>query len=112
MLEWYKNLYVGDNVKKNKSSIIRKINHKKATFGIYLITAASNPENLLEIIAANQLLMPMQRKLCPVIVGIAGDYTEALEIVQKIITETYQAEKNTDVRRYLQKKERRGKGGR
>ncbi len=106
MLKWYKKLYIGDNAKKNASSTIRKVNHKRVVFDVYLVTVASNPENLLEIISANQLLMAVPRKMCPLIVGIASGYAEAVELVQKIITETYQVQGNTDVRKYLKEKER------
>ena len=36
------------------------------------------------------------------IVGLAAGYWEALELVQQIVAETYEAQKNTDVRRYLE----------
>ena len=38
------------------------------------------------------------------IVGLAAGYTEALEVVEKIIEETYQKQGNTDVRRYLEER--------
>lgn len=56
MLKWYNHLYLGDTAKKKAPKIIRKVNQGKLQFDIYLVTLASNPENLLEIISANQLL--------------------------------------------------------
>lgn len=101
MLKWYKKLYIGDNAKKKASSVIRKIEKGKLVFDIYLVTLASNEENLMEIIQANQLLQKAVRRRCPMIVGLADGYGEALELVQKIIEETYHSQKDTDVRRYL-----------
>lgn len=104
MLKWYKKLYIGDNSKKKAPAVIKKVNQGKLQFDIYLITLASNEKNLLEIIQANQLTQKTLRKLCPMIVGLAAGYTEALEVVEKIIEETYQKQGNTDVRRYLEER--------
>ena len=104
MLKWYKKLYIGDNAKKKASSIIRKINHKKVVPGVYLVTLASNPENLLEIISADQLLQPALRKLCPPIVGLAFGYEEAVDMIKEIVIQTYRDQKDTDVRGYLEQR--------
>ena len=101
MLKWYKKLYIGDNAKKKAPSVIKKVNQGKLQYDIYLITLASNEKNLLEIIQANQLIQKTLRKLCPRIVGMASGYGEALEVVEKIVEETYLKQGDTDVRRYL-----------
>ena len=101
MLKWYKKLYIGDNAKKKVPSVIKKVNQGKLQYDIYLITLASNEKNLLEIIQANQLIQKTLRKLCPMIVGMASGYGEALEVVEKIVEETYLKQGDTDVRRYL-----------
>ena len=48
MLNWYKNLYVGDNAKKKQKKLIRKINQGAGVIDIYLVTLAVNPANSLE----------------------------------------------------------------
>ena len=101
MLKWYKKLYIGDNAKKKAPSVRKKVNQGKLQYDIYLITLASNEKNLLEIIQANQLVQKTLRKLCPMIVGMASGYEEALEVVEKIVEETYLKQGDTDVRRYL-----------
>ena len=72
MLTWYKKLYVGDTAKKKKDKIIQKVNRRKPQLEVYLITLASNPENLLEIISTNQLMQKTIYRRCPMIVGLAG----------------------------------------
>lgn len=104
MLTWYKKLYVGDNAKKRKDRIIRRVNHRKFQMEVYLITLASNPDNLLEIVPAEQLIQKIVYRRCPMIVGLAVGYWEALELVQRIVAETYETQGNTDVRGYLQDK--------
>ena len=41
---------------------------------------------------------------CPMIVGLAAGYWEALELVQQIVAETYETQGNTDVRGYLEER--------
>ncbi|NCB92149.1 MAG: hypothetical protein EOM40_06200 [Clostridia bacterium] len=102
MLKWYKKLYIGDNAKKRQQKIIWRVNHGKVQFDIYLVTLAVNPANLLEIVSANQLLQKTIRRRCPMIVGLADGYDEAVGLVQKIVEETYQTQGDADVRRYLE----------
>ena len=56
MLNWYKNLYIGDNAKKKPKKLIHKINQGAGVIDVYVITLAVNPENSLEIFSANLLM--------------------------------------------------------
>ena len=49
MLNWYKGLYVGNNAKKRKKKLIRRINQGAGVMDVYLITLASNPRDQLDI---------------------------------------------------------------
>lgn len=104
MLKWYKNLYIGENAKKDHHKMIWKIKIKKKQEDVYLITLASNDKNILDIIETSQLEQEIVRRNCPLIVGIALGYADALELVQKIVEETYQTQGNVDIRKYLQVK--------
>lgn len=104
MLKWYKKLYIGDNAKKKADVYMRRINQGKISFDIYLITLASNEKNLLDIISANQLLQKTVRRRCPMIVGLANGYGEAVELVQQIAEETYHRQNDADIRRYLKER--------
>lgn len=104
MLKWYKNLYIGENAKKDHRKMVWKIKIKQKQEDVYLITLASNEKNVLDIIESRQLEQDIIRKHCPMIVGIALGYADALDLVQKIIEETYQAQENVDVCGYLQTK--------
>ena len=55
MVNWYKNLYIGDNAKKKPKKLIHKINQGAGVIDVYVITLAVNPENSLEIFSANLL---------------------------------------------------------
>lgn len=104
MLEWYKKLYIGDNAKKKARTTIKKLKQGKLVLSAYVITLASNEKNLLDLFPAAQLKQKVSRNLCPMIVGLADDYEEALQLVQQIIEETYQRQGNTDVRAYLNRR--------
>lgn len=109
MLNWYKNLYVGDNAKKKKSQLIFKINVGAGGFDVYLITLACNPQNQLEIFSANELKQKARRKYCPMIIGLCCGYEEALEMTRMLVEEAYRETGIPDVRKWLEnKKEEEG----
>ncbi|HIS25640.1 MAG TPA: hypothetical protein IAA57_01855 [Candidatus Pullilachnospira intestinigallinarum] len=101
-MNWYKKLYLGDNVKKKEKKIIRRVERGKPVGNIYLITLALNPDNLLDIFRANLLLRKPLAGMCPMIVGIAEGYQEAVELVRRLVEETWNSRQDTDVRGYLQ----------
>lgn len=110
MLNWYKGLYVGNNAKKKKRKLIRRINQGAGVIDVYLITLASNSRDQLDIFSANELLQKSRRKNCPVIVGLACGYWEALELVTRMTEQTYRATGTGAVRKWLE--EQMGKDSR
>lgn len=104
MLKWYKNLYVGDTAKKKIDRIIWKVNHGAGMLDVYLITLPMSEHNQLEIISSSQLLQKPLRRLCPMIVGVACGYGEALDIVFQMTQEVYAATNTANIRAYLEQK--------
>ena len=47
---WYKDLYVGESIVHKTKKVKWKIMHNAGQIGIYVITLASNTQNLLDII--------------------------------------------------------------
>lgn len=101
MLNWYKNLYIGDNAKKKSRKLIKKINQGAGVIDVYLVTLAANPANSLEIINANLLLQKPLRHMCPMIVGLAGGYEEAVQLVEQIAGEVYKETGALSIREWL-----------
>ena len=97
MLNWYKNLYVGDNAKKKQKKLIRKINQVAGVIDV-------NPANSLEIISANYLLQKPVRRNCPMIVGLCSGYYEAVDLVEQIAKEVYEDTGAMDIRGWLLQK--------
>lgn len=102
MLNWYKGLYVGNNAKKKKKKLIRRISQGAGVIDVYLITLAANCRDQLDVFSANELLQKIRRKNCPVIVGLACGYWEALELVETMVRQTYQETGTGNVRKWLE----------
>ena len=103
MLNWYKGLYIGNNAKKKKKKLIRKISQGAGVVDVYLITLAANHRDQLDIFPANELMQKARRKNCPVIVGLACGYWEALELVETMVQRTYRETGTGNVRKWLEK---------
>jgi protoheme ferro-lyase len=101
MILWTSRLFVGDKIKKKKEKVIASINNREATFGVYCIAFASHPDNLFDILNANELLFPHYKKTEVRIVGIANGKEEAIDLVQNMLMEVYNKTGNFDVRSYF-----------
>ena len=88
MVNWYKNLYVGDTAKKKQKKWMRRIENKKAVLGVWLLTLPSNQQ-------------PAVRRNCPMIVGLAVSREEAFELVEAIALETYRETGEVKIREWL-----------
>lgn len=86
---WYDRLYVGEKAKKHRFSIIQSIRRRKYRVGVFVITPASNGNNILDIYPLLTLLNPYYRDKELLILGIAEGYGEALELAGKIVGDMY-----------------------
>lgn len=102
---WYKNIYLGDNAKKEKSIIVARTEAHSFQPDVYLVAIPSNHDNLLEMFAANRLCQPHFRKKefnkDIYIVGIAKGYDEGLELMGAILMDAYNNTGGFDVAKYL-----------
>lgn len=101
MLTWYNKLYIGNNAKRSAKRTIRRLNDQKPVTGIYLITLASCEKNQLDILSAIHLVQPVLYHRCPMVIGIAKGYEEALTLVTEITREVLEKTGDADVRNYL-----------
>lgn len=106
-MEWYHKLYVSDSIKDSRLNRIKwKINHNAGMVSIYVITFASNRENLLDIIPSWVLMQKAYPKKNLKIIGLAKGYEDAVLLVKRIVEETYQNTGTVDIRTYLSEKRR------
>ena len=63
MLKWQENFLAGESVK-DPEKIKKKLNSGKPVLGIYLLTLAENPVNLMDIIPAAMLIQKSFYGIC------------------------------------------------
>lgn len=102
---WYDKLYVGESIVHKTKKIKWKIMHNAGQIGIYVITLASNRQNLLDIIPSYELMQRGYPKRDMVIVGLAKGYDEAVEVAASIVDEVYRNTGAFAVRTYLAEKQ-------
>ncbi len=107
-MKWYDKLYIGESIKGKEKRIRWKIEHNAGMLSVYVITLASNPDNLLDMISSKELMQRAYPKEALRIIGLAGGYDEGIRLIAQIIDDTYQNTGDTDVYNYL--KEMRGSG--
>ena len=100
-MEWYKKLYTGESIQDKSEKIKWNINHNAGQIQIYIISLASNPKNLLDIIPAWEVMQKGYPKKDLKIAGLAGSYDEALEVAVSIVDEVYRNTGAFFVRSYL-----------
>lgn len=101
MIQWTSKIYLGEKLKKKKDVIIAALNNRRITSDVYCIVFASQPNNLFDIINANELLFPYYQKKDIMIVGLAKGNEEATHLVQDMLMEVYQKTGAFDVREYF-----------
>ena len=108
-MRWYKHLYVGQKAKKKRFTIIQNIRKGRFQAGVHVITPASCGENLMDIYPASLLLTEYySKKEDLLILGIAADYYEALEVARDIVDEMYHTTGRFSIREFLSNIENSG----
>lgn len=95
-------LYLAESISEKELDKIKKRLERKPLFAnVYLIVPASNPEEQLEIIDAGQLVQPLFRDSIFTVIGIAGNYNEALKLIENIVQECLDERGDCKLREYL-----------
>lgn len=103
-MEWYRDLYAGESILHRQEKIKWKIMHNAGMLFVYVITLAANKKNLLDIIPSRELLQKAFPKQELYIIGLAGNYEEALELAGHIVSDVYRATGGFDIRGYIEQK--------
>lgn len=102
MIVWYKHLYYKNHAGHHIEEWKKKIEKGKIVFPIFCICLASNPCNLLDIMNVNELLFSYYQKRKVVIIGLAANRTEAMELVAEIVEEVYTKTGDFDIRGFVE----------
>lgn len=100
--------YIGDSIKK-PNKVIKKLRRGKKQLKVYLIVL-SEGNGQLEIYHNIFLRQWYYKEHPPLIVGIAGDHEEAVELVCRITQEALEKTGKADLKDYLMAKRKREKG--
>ena len=101
MLTWYDPLYVGPKAGRHVRKIRKRLDQGKTDLGHYLITVAANGVDELDIINSGFLTWKAVYDHLPMILGVAADREEALEIAGRIIEDCLRSTGGTDVRSFI-----------
>ncbi len=101
-INWYDHLYAGEKAKKKRYRIIQGIRKSKPGVGIFVITPATNGNNILDIYPAAMLLLPLYREEEFLILGIASSYWEALEVAGNIVSDMYRKTGGFDLPAFIE----------
>ena len=106
VIRWYKNLYLGPNAAAHIEIIRKKAFANRRMAGVYYITLASTPGNLLDIFH-NALLSEklFASRQCQKIVGVAEGKQEALRLVSDMILEMYEKTGKFDVSSFFREED-------
>ena len=102
MIKWSAKLYLSDDFnRKKKIKTMKSIEKGELTFEIYCITFAVDPNNLFDILNANELLFPYYAKQEIYILGLAGSKGQAKLLVKDMLEEIYTNTGDFRVREYF-----------
>lgn len=107
-MKYYRYLYFPKGLEKKKDKILRRLEKGKFQPFVYLLLLPLNSSNQLEILNSAYLLQPDYPKAEQLVVGIAGSYDDALELVVTIAQEVYTETGGADIRNYILRKEQEG----
>lgn len=105
-MKYYYALYMSENLVPKRDEIINKLERGKWQFNKYLIVLTENKSNHLEFYNSVMLVQKALAKDELFVVGIAGGYNEALNLVRQITEDVYNETKGTDIRNHLLRKQR------
>lgn len=92
-------LYLSPSVA-NPKKWLHKLNKSKLPCNFFVLTIEDGPDQLA-IYPAYCLQQPFYRKHPPVIVGLAGDYNEAQDLVIRIVEESLEYTGECNLKDYL-----------
>lgn len=105
-IKCYCDPYTGASVANKKNQYILNLMNEKFSHSVHLITLAQGTQNHLEIFASSLLCQHIYDEKEIFIVGIAGKYYEAVELVEKIVQDVLEQTGKPDIRDYIETQQR------
>lgn len=101
-LTFHSRLYLSESIAEKKLDKLKKRLEKKPLLSnVYLIVPAANPMDQLEIFDARQLAQSFYQKEHFLVIGIAADYKEALQLIEKMVQDCLAERDDCNLREYF-----------
>ena len=101
---WYDDLFDGESIRpRRQKRIIRKVKKRSIFNAAYLLTLSANPQNLIDIIHTQVVRQRYYPKKDLVVIGLAGNYEEALQLAAEILVSLYTVQGNFGLREFLKR---------
>lgn len=101
-LKFLPHLYLGDGMKPQKvDKLKKKLVSRPLLAGAYVITIALNPADQLELFDARQLAQPFYDRRELTVVGLARDYDDALQVVERITQDCLRSRGDCELKEFL-----------
>lgn len=98
-MKWHHPLYMGEEAEKKRKKLMRQMERKHPSPGVYAVTLASNGTDLLDVLPSFMLMRDdiFERE----ILGLAVTKDEAYEVCEQIIMDVYKETGDFKVRSYF-----------
>ncbi len=100
-MKYAEHLYMHDSMRRKKDRVIRRLEKGKFRSSVFLIVLSESPQNQLEILDSRMLAQKAYPDMDNLIVGLAKNHKEAMDLVEEIVKEVYNETKGTDIRSYI-----------
>ncbi|MBQ7463716.1 MAG: hypothetical protein IJS86_02535 [Lachnospiraceae bacterium] len=95
-------LYFGERAKRKSARLVKKIRKGSRMTGAYVVCLPENGSDPMEFFSARLLSQEYYKTHEPVILGIAADEDEAVEVVNSIIKDCIEKTGSVDIRNYTE----------
>ena len=101
-LTYHDKIYTSPGItEKDLLRIRRKLDRTPLKCDVYLITAGSSKENILEFYHCRQLRQEQYGTHIPHVIGIAGTYEEAVGLIKNLFCECLEVRGDCHLREFL-----------
>ena len=101
-MEYYRNLYVGEQIARRCQKIKEKLNKGGTVWNTYLIVLPESSHNQLEFFDSILLKQDWFKEKDYLVVGMAAGYGEALKVTERIVDDVYKKTNSADIRDVLE----------
>lgn len=99
-------LYVSEKLEKKKNQVLMSLMERRLEKPVYLITLAQGEQNHLDVYSSLFLQQGVYDNETIFIVGLAEDYTAAIDLVEHITQDVVEETGEAEIRSYIIERQR------